>query len=92
MMFKPEKTSVMVELVEKKDENIIHLPDSVKGNHMLHDLVVFAVGDDVELYVEGDRVLTPLPSQTQLAKIPVDGEDRTFIFWDEKDIFGKFID
>ena len=90
-MFTTANDSGMIELVEKNQAVKIHLPDNVQDKHMLHSLVVFAVGKDVTLYEVGDEVLTPLPTENQLARIDVDGSgEKVFIFWAENDIFGKF--
>ena len=91
-MFKPKGTCVMVELVEQQDNSGLVIPESAKGNGMIHDLVVRSVGDDVTEFKRGDRVMTPLPKNSQIAKFD-DGEgESVFVFWDEADIFGKYVE
>lgn len=91
-MFKPTGDRVMVELVEKDVYEGLVLPDSAKNNGKVHDLVVFAIGDDVTKYEVGDRVMTSLPKNGQICQFDPDGNgNRAFIVWPEEDIFGKFI-
>ena len=89
-MFKPNADTVMVEVVVKKLEGGLHLPDTVKSNGKINDLIVKAVGDNVTLYEIGDEVMTPLPKNHQIAEFD-DGDGKAvFIFWKEGEIFGKF--
>ena len=79
-MFEPNGKCVMVEVVEIEGQ------EDMADNEKKFDLIVFATGEDATLYEKGDKVQTPPASPMQCATI----EDRTFAFWEEGYIFGKY--
>ena len=90
--FKPAGKIVMVEPVPKESKIRIIIPDSAKQSGTEVDVVVRAIGDGVTRFAVGDKVVCALPTKEKMMKFDNGDGMKLYCFYDEDQIFGKFVE